>query len=150
MQRFLNFFLFASYLILGSLAYTTYFANAETAQNGLHIASETLSENEHYLDTRSIYSIQEGDTLLSVALEMGIDLQEIYCLLPPNFQKDQPLVIGEKLSPPLPNTSCHRIQEGDTLFSIAENYRLPASSLVDMQAYFFVFQRLLKIRGHNY
>lgn len=128
MQRILIFFLLASYLILGSLAYTTYFANAETIQNMAHIASES----EPYLDQRSTYVVQKGDTLLSAALEMGVDLQEMYCLLPPSFQQDQPLVIGERLSPPLPNSACHRTRDGETISSIAENYNVPLSLLIDI------------------
>lgn len=83
----------------------------------------------HAPDNRT-YTVQDGDTLLKVALEVGVDLEEAYCLLYPSFTWDQPLVIGDQLAVPDPGTICHEIEAGDTIVSIAEEYqRLPQEIL---------------------
>jgi murein DD-endopeptidase MepM/ murein hydrolase activator NlpD len=72
------------------------------------------------------YAIQTGDTLLTVALEVGLDLEQAFCLLHPSFTWDQPLVISDRLPIPDPGTICHEVKSDDTIASIAEQYqRLP-------------------------
>ena len=78
------------------------------------------------------YVVNEGDTLLSVALEVGLDLADAYCLLYPSFSWDRPLVIGDQLSVPEPGTICHEVKVGETIQSIAEQYqRLPGAIIAD-------------------
>ncbi len=78
------------------------------------------------------YSVQAGDTLLAVALEVGLDLEQAFCLLYPAFTWDQPLVIGDQLPIPDPGTICHEVKAGETIASIAEEYqRLPDQILSD-------------------
>src|SRR5690554_1041456 len=43
--------------------------------------------------TGQTYVVQPEDTLWTVALEVGVDLEEAPCLVAPTFQPDQPLVI---------------------------------------------------------
>lgn len=68
------------------------------------------------------YIVQAGDTLLSVALEMGIDLDEMGCVISPQFSVEQPLVIGDVLRALPDDVICHRIAEGESLNSVAALY----------------------------
>lgn len=70
------------------------------------------------------YTVRPGDTLFSVALEMGLDLQDVPCAVGPTFTVDQPLVIGDVLSAPPANVICHEVQPGETVASIAARYRV--------------------------
>ncbi len=75
-------------------------------------------------DTPVTYTVQPGDTLLTVALEMGIDLEEAPCAVAPTFTIDQPLVIGDVLTAPPANMLCHAVQPGETLATVAAHYLL--------------------------
>ena len=68
------------------------------------------------------YTVQAGDTVLSVALEMGIDFDEVPCAVGPTFNPEQPLVIGDVLSAPPANMICHEVLPGETVASIAAAY----------------------------
>lgn len=76
------------------------------------------------------YTVKAGDTLLTVALEVGIDLEDAYCMVRPDFTWAEPLVIGDALSVPSPGTICHETTEGETLDSIAAQYGLPHQAVV--------------------
>ncbi|MFZ1752390.1 MAG: M23 family metallopeptidase [Caldilineaceae bacterium] len=76
------------------------------------------------------YTVQPGDTLLSVSLEIGLDVEQVGCLLDRSFDWDQPLVIGQRLKvPPLPFL-CHRVQGNDTLSGIANRYGVTVADIV--------------------
>lgn len=68
------------------------------------------------------YRVRAGDTLLKVALEIGVDLNEMPCMVAPDFTTSQPLVISDTLEIPLPGILCHEVQSGDTLDTIATQY----------------------------
>ncbi len=68
------------------------------------------------------YVVKEGDTLLNVALEVGVDLEETPCLIRPDFRFEEPLVIGDRLDAPPHGVACHAVRPGDTLGSIAAAY----------------------------
>ena len=74
------------------------------------------------MDASAGYSIRPGDTLFTVALEMGLDLNDVPCAIAPDFTVEQPLVIGNRLSIPPANIACHTVVAGETLASIAEQY----------------------------
>ena len=77
----------------------------------------------HALDATPItYTVQPGDTLFTIALEMGLDLDDVPCAVRANFTVDQPLVIGDVLSAPPANVVCHAVQPGETVESIAAAY----------------------------
>lgn len=79
----------------------------------------------HHADDAPVtYIVQPGDTLFSVALEMGIDLEDAPCAVAPSFTVDQPLVIGDVLTAPPANMLCHAVQPGETLAMIAARYLL--------------------------
>jgi murein DD-endopeptidase MepM/ murein hydrolase activator NlpD len=68
------------------------------------------------------YVVRAGDTLLSVALETGLDLDHVPCAVAPDFQMDQPLVIGDTLAVPPANIACHVVAPGETLATIGARY----------------------------
>ncbi|MEZ4611524.1 MAG: hypothetical protein R2838_15030 [Caldilineaceae bacterium] len=75
------------------------------------------------------YRVRAGDTLLSVALETGVDLEETYCLVAPDFTWAQPLVIGDLLTVPEPGTRCHEIGPAETLADVAAAYSVTSAAI---------------------
>lgn len=75
------------------------------------------------------YRVRAGDTLLAVALETGVDLEETYCLVAPDFTWAQPLVIGDLLTVPEPGTRCHTIALGETLADVAAAYGVTSAAI---------------------
>jgi len=94
-------------------------------------ATTTFSARSIHLaeDTPLTYTVQPGDTLFSVALEMGIDLEDAPCAVAPTFTIEQPLVIGDVLTPPPANMLCHAVQPGETLAGIAARYLRQATQI---------------------
>ena len=78
------------------------------------------------------YTVKSGDTLLRVALEIGIDVAQMPCVIAPDFRPDQPLVIGNVLEMPPPGTLCHPVQTDETLASIAAQYGVPAEAVATL------------------
>jgi hypothetical protein len=76
------------------------------------------------------FTVQAGDTLLSVALETGIDVNDMPCVIAPTFTVDQPLVIGNIFEIPPPGTLCHAVTHGETIESIAARYRVRPEMVV--------------------
>ncbi len=76
-----------------------------------------------------VYTVQAGDTLFSVALEIGVDLVIMPCAVSPTFRPDQPLVIGDALQAPPPGWQCHAVVPGDTLRSVAAQYGVSTTAL---------------------
>lgn len=68
------------------------------------------------------YTVRSGDTLFTIALEMGLDLDDVPCAVRADFVVDQPLVIGDVLSAPPADVICHEVQPGETVESIAAAY----------------------------
>lgn len=75
------------------------------------------------------YTVQAGDTLLTIALEVGIDLAKMPCAVGPSFQPNQPLVIGDQLEIPGAKTLCHQVQPEETLLTIAQQYGVAGSTI---------------------
>lgn len=75
------------------------------------------------------YTVRADDTLLRVALEMGVDLNDMSCLLTPDFTWTDPLVIGDTLTVPETPFACHRVAAGETLAAIAEQYHVSVESI---------------------
>lgn len=75
------------------------------------------------------YIVKPGDTLWRVALEVGLDLALMPCMVAPDFSPEQPLVIGNALTLLLPEEWCHQIAIGDTLATIAEQYQVTPAAI---------------------
>lgn len=81
------------------------------------------------LELAGRYTVQEGDTLWGVSIEMGLDLVDTVCAVSPDFALDRPLVVGDILSAPPIGTACHRVEAGETPQAIAEVYGVAAESI---------------------
>lgn len=84
----------------------------------------------HGFDQARYYTVQPGDTVLSVALEVGIDVDRMGCVVAPDFTWDQPLIIGDPLEVPPASLLCHTVQPGDTVLSVAGQYGLTPDALL--------------------
>ncbi|MEZ4663391.1 MAG: M23 family metallopeptidase [Caldilineaceae bacterium] len=84
----------------------------------------------HGFDEPRSYVVQPGDTLLTVALETGLDLDDVYCAVAPAFRREQPLVIGDVLSIPPASMRCHQVAAGETLAQIAAQYGVTPDAIV--------------------
>lgn len=69
-----------------------------------------------------IYVVKAGDTLWSVALEIGLDLASMPCAVAPDFAPDQPLVIGDPVELLPSDQWCHTVAPGETLATIGARY----------------------------
>jgi murein DD-endopeptidase MepM/ murein hydrolase activator NlpD len=81
------------------------------------------------MDASAGYTVRAGDTLLTVALETGLDLDDVPCAIGPDFTVEQPLVIGNTLSIPPANLACHTVEAGETLATIAAQYGSSAEQI---------------------
>ena len=91
------------------------------------LSTESLST--HFSDGR--YVVQEGDTLWSVALEIGVDLDVMPCLISPHYRTEMPLVIGETILAPTGRILCHEVQSGETVESIALDYGVDVAQIIN-------------------
>lgn len=78
----------------------------------------------------ALYVVQPGDTLLSVALELGLDVDDMGCVLRPDFDSSQPLVIGDALAPLPAGIGCVRAQAGESLRVLAEAQGVAPDAIV--------------------
>lgn len=76
------------------------------------------------------YVVQEGDTLWTVSLEMGVDLDVMPCLVDPYHRTDRPLVVGDWLSAPSGQMYCHQVSHGETLVAVAEALHVTVDDLI--------------------
>ena len=77
------------------------------------------------------YTVQPADTLLSVAVEIGIDLADVPCLVSPTFQATQPLVIGDTLIVPSSDVLCHAVRADESIKAIAELFSADPVDIVN-------------------
>jgi LysM repeat protein len=94
---------------------------------GVHLDSPVLSPVG--MDATAGYTVRASDTLFTVALETGLDLDDVPCAIAPDFTADQPLVIGNTLTIPPANIACHTVQSGETLATIAAQYGTAAEQI---------------------
>ncbi|MCB0047529.1 MAG: M23 family metallopeptidase [Caldilineaceae bacterium] len=66
--------------------------------------------------------VKPDDTLLTLAVEFGLDLADAYCLATPDFDPTSPLVIGDLLLRLPDDQQCHAVETGETLAGIAALY----------------------------
>lgn len=94
-------------------------------------ATPALSMHEGAVtEGATAYRVREGDTLLSVALEMGLDVEEMGCVTHPDFDPAQPLVIGDLLEPLPPGYLCHTAEAGESVRDIATIYGVNAATIL--------------------
>jgi murein DD-endopeptidase MepM/ murein hydrolase activator NlpD len=95
--------------------------------NSAHVSTPLRSATG--LDASLGYTVRAGDTLFTVALETGLDLEDVPCAIGPDFTSDQPLVIGDTLSIPPASLACHTVAAGDSLTSVAVQYGSSAEQI---------------------
>lgn len=95
-------------------------------------ASAANAVGLHGADGFSIYTVQPGDTLLLVALEVGVDIADLPCAVSPTFRPDQPLVIGDELVVPPAGWRCHRVETGESLTQVAAHYGVDPVRIIDV------------------
>jgi murein DD-endopeptidase MepM/ murein hydrolase activator NlpD len=95
---------------------------------GDHAATGVL----HGAESFTTYTVREGDTLLTVALEVGVDVEELPCAIAPAFRIDQPLVIGDTLEVPPPGWQCHQVAVDQTLAQIAAHYEIDPVEIIEV------------------
>jgi murein DD-endopeptidase MepM/ murein hydrolase activator NlpD len=117
-------------IILVPTATTTPVPVSPVDESGAGAAAEGAAVNAsllepvglHGAESFSTYIVRPGDTLLTVALEVGVDVADLPCAIAPTFQRDQPLVIGNTLEVPPPSWQCHQVEAGESLTQIAARY----------------------------
>jgi murein DD-endopeptidase MepM/ murein hydrolase activator NlpD len=78
------------------------------------------------------YTVQTSDTLLTVALEVGVDVEELPCAVAPDFRPEQPLVIGDTLEVPPPGWRCHQVAADETLTQVAADYQIDPVEIINV------------------
>ena len=86
----------------------------------------------HGVEDFSRYTVHPGDTLLTVALEVGVDVGELPCAVAPSFSRVQPLVIGDTLDVPPAGWKCHEVGEDESLTQIAARYGVDPIELIEV------------------
>jgi len=92
-------------------------------------AAEEMDAGYHERSSEQRYYVQPGDTLLTIALETGVDLALLPCAVRPDFQPNQPLVINDELVIPGATLLCYQVAPGETLNTIAANHHTTAARL---------------------
>lgn len=78
------------------------------------------------------YVVKPGDTVLSVAVEIGIDLDEMHCVVSPDFQWSEPLVVGDLLDIPELGFICHTVEAGESVETIAAAYGVAPAAITQI------------------
>jgi murein DD-endopeptidase MepM/ murein hydrolase activator NlpD len=99
-----------------------------TPTTGTAVAPSATVAISHWLT----YTVQPEDTLLSVALELGVNLEDMPCIIAPDFSPTQPLVIGNVLELPPPGTICHAVQPGESLLGVAAIYAVDPATVINV------------------
>ena len=86
----------------------------------------------HGVESFSTYVVQTGDTLLTVALEIGVDVAGVPCTIAPDFQVSQPLVIGDVLEVPPPGWQCHEVGADESLTQVAARYGIDPIEIMEI------------------
>ncbi len=95
-------------------------------------AATVGATSSHAAQGASTYVVQAGDTLLTVALEVGLDVAEMPCAIAPAFEQGQPLVIGDVLEIPPAGWQCYQASGDESLTQIAARFGLDPLALIEV------------------
>lgn len=87
----------------------------------------------HFAGDFMTYTVKPGDTLLTVALEVGVDVEDLPCAVSPLFRIDQPLVIGDTLEIPPADWQCHQVGADESVTQIAARYGVDPVEIVEVR-----------------
>ena len=76
------------------------------------------------------YSVRPGDTLWSLALDFGRDLDTMSCITQPVGDDAETLAPGRTVTVPALTDLCYTVTPGDTLAGIAARYGLSVDDIV--------------------
>jgi LysM repeat protein len=75
------------------------------------------------------YVVQPGDTLWSLALDFGRDLDTMSCTTSPTGSDAETLPVGKSIIIPALSDLCYTVTPGDTLAGIAAHFGVPLSTI---------------------
>jgi hypothetical protein len=75
------------------------------------------------------YTVRPGDTLWSLALDLGRDLDTMSCATTPSGADAEALIPGQTITVPALRDLCYTVTPGDTLHSIATRFGLAADTI---------------------
>lgn len=78
------------------------------------------------------YTVQEGDTLWSLALNFGRDLDTMSCVTTPTGSDAETLTPGQIITVPALSDLCYTVTPGDTLAGIAARHGLTVDAVVSV------------------
>ena len=78
------------------------------------------------------YVVRPGDSLWTLALDFGRDLDTMSCVTSPTGIDAETLTPGQKITVPALNDLCYTVTPGDTLSSIAGAHSLTVDAIVDI------------------
>jgi LysM repeat protein len=78
------------------------------------------------------YQVKPGDTLWSLALDFGRDLDTMSCATTPTGADVEKLTPGEKITVPGLDDLCYTVTPGETLAGIAARHGLTVQAIVDV------------------
>jgi LysM repeat protein len=78
------------------------------------------------------YQVKSGDTLWSLALDTGRDLDTMSCTTTPTGDDAEKLIPGRTITVPALGDLCYTVTPGDTLASIAARHGLSVQEIVDV------------------
>ncbi len=78
------------------------------------------------------YTVKEGDTLWSLALDFGRDLDTMACVTTPTGANADKLTPGQAITVPALEDLCYTVRPGDTLATIAARHGLTVKTIADV------------------
>ena len=100
--------------------------------NGAPVDAASETGEIHLAESFSTYVVQPGDTLLTIALEVGVDVADVPCAIAPDFQASQPVVIGDILDVPPPSWQCHEVVTDESLTQVAARYGIDPIEIMEI------------------
>lgn len=86
------------------------------------------------------YTVRPGDTLWSLALDFGRDLDTMSCATTPTGADAEALAPGQTITVPALADLCYTVRPGDTLRGIAARHKLTVDQIVAVPWNGFVYQ----------
>ena len=110
-------------------------ATATSATTATRAATATVTPSPQPTATFVEYTVQQGDTLISIARRYGVSVEAILAIN--DLPNPARLTIGTTLRIPAAGTNVfieHTVQQGDTLISIARRYGVSVDAILAVNA----------------
>lgn len=93
------------------------------------LVTESGSPQDIEADSFS-YVVRSGDTLWSLALDFGRDLDTMSCVTTPTGSDAEKLVVGQTIMVPALDDLCYTATPGDTLAGIAARHKISVAAII--------------------